>query len=242
MTFSRLTGLTLVALLLSRPETLAQTSASGPSGQWFGVGPIGGLSTGMMASGPAVGAAASFDAGTRVTFEGRGVWMQRGGGTTGLEASGTMLLTVYRGETVAPYVGIGGGLYLVRFDLDSQRMFGGFDLSAAGGTSVRPLSRSSTGMMGGAGTTWVGVESGTAYDMAAMPMFYARRLGALQIPVTGQWGTRSFIDPAITVALGARVALSPRWYVRPDLRAVVPVRNGDSLAVVTATMAFGVRF
>lgn len=239
-----LMGMVVLGVFAWGSDSAGQARDTTIPAPWFSVGPAGGLSTGMMTTGPAIGAGASFAAGSRVTFEGRGLWMQRGGGASGLEATGTVLVTVYRGRTVSPYVGIGGGLYSARFDLDSARMFGTAALPFGPGAAMMPVQRTGTGMMAGgmSGTTWVGADSGQAYDMPRLPMFYAQRIGPLQVPVSGGWGSRTFTDPAMTLALGMRVDLSDRLYVRPDLRAVVPFNNGNSFAVYTATMGFGVRF
>ena len=73
-------------------------------------------------------------------------------------------------------------------------------------------------------------------------MFYAQRLGQMMVPGNGQWGARSFTDPALTFGGGLRVNLTDRLYVTPDLRGVVVVSGGDRFSMMTMNVGFGVRF
>lgn len=235
-----------LVLSLSAAAGAQPTSQTGSSTRPLSIGATGGLSTGMMQTGGAVGAGLTFDVFDRIAMDGRGIWLRPGQGASGLEISGTLLFTVLRGKTVSPYVGIGGGLYRARLSLGSQRMFGSSGLPFAPGTVVGAGQTycGGGGMMGGmsCGTTWTDSSTGTGYNMEAMPSFYARRLGQLMVPLDGQWSSRSFTDPAMTLGFGAQVDLTERLYVRPEARALVVFGGGDTLTLGTVTVGFGVRF
>ena len=239
---------TLVAVSLIAPSSsFGQVpGASPPAVTSLSAGATGGVATGAMTTGATIGGTLAFDATDRVTVEGRGLWQQRGTGSEGVDVSASLMFTLYRGESASPYVSIGGGLYRVRFDLDDRRMFGGDAFPFAPGTMIGPVQSYGIGMMEGGrsshGATWMGEGSTMAFDTAGLPMFYAARLGSMTVPVDGRWGTRSFTDPALTLGAGVRLDLGRRFYVRPDLRALVVFGGGRASTLATATVGFGARF
>ena len=84
--------------------------------------------------------------------------------------------------------------------------------------------------------------NGPTFTGSHMPAFYANRLGQMSVPANGQWGMRSFTDPALTLGGGIRLDVTERFYVRPDVRALVVFANGDRLTLTTMTVGFGYRF
>ena len=222
----------LTATVHAQPPTPA---APGP----VSIGALGGLATSGMHAGPSVGGTIAVDAMDWLSVEGRGVFLREGHGSSGLEVSATALFPLLRTSRVAPYVGIGGGLYRASFDLDDRAMFG--DRSEDIRMRLAPMGNSTTGMMAN-GSTWMGMSSGTSFTVDAMPMFYARRLETIMIGGNGRWTSRSFTDPALTFAGGVRFDVSPRIYVRPDVRSLLVFGNGDRMMVTTAGVGVGVRF
>ena len=95
--------LTIVLVVIGADAAFAQTAPAGPF-RPASLGLLGGFSGGAGDTGGSVGGALAFDITDRVGVEGRGIYMQRGSGSTGLEATGTLLLTVARTDKVAPYV------------------------------------------------------------------------------------------------------------------------------------------
>lgn len=239
---------TLLALLLfvtAVTDGVAQTPPTPvPTGR-LSISGTTGLAASMMTSGAALGGNVAFEASDRLTVEGRALWLQRGGGATALDLNAALLVTLFQSRAAAPFVVLGGGLYRARFDLSDRDMFGRMGSAVGPGMTVAAVRSFGSGMMGGdmsGGTTWMDVTHGRSVDVRGMPMFYATRLGSLVVPQDGRWPTRTFVDPAMTVGLGVRVDLSPRFYLRPDLRALVAFRDGNALTLTTATMGLGIRF
>ena len=246
MTF-RLSRLVALGLSLAAvTPAVAQPAPQGPA-RPTSVGLLGGFSAGSGNAGGSLGLNLAFEATDRVAVEGRGLSiMQRGNGTMGLEATGTMLFTIARGPKAAPYAAIGGGVYRANFDLGNQAMFGALASQFGPGTMMVPIQGTSGfGMMAG-GTAFNGTVltgwTGPAFTGSHMPAFYANRLGQMSVPANGQWGMRSFTDPALTLGGGIRLDVTERFYVRPDVRALVVFANGDRLTLATMTVGFGYRF
>ena len=220
-----------------------QATASRPAS----LGLVGGFAGGGGDTGGSVGGALAFNVTDRVGIEGRGIYMQRGSGSTGLELTGTMLLTVASSNKVTPYVAVGGGLYRARFDLGANRFFGQMGSQFAAGTRFVPI-RGMTGFgMMNAGMTfngdlWTDAWTGATFDGSQMPMFYANRLGQMTVPADGHWGMRSFTDPALTLGGGMRLDITDRVSIRPDVRALVAFANSDSVVLTTMTVGVGYRF
>jgi hypothetical protein len=163
--------------------------------------------------------------------------------------SGTIALLVNlvpSGGKTVPYLAVGGGLYRASFDLDDERYFGRLSGQFPGGTQMIPLAgMHGFGMMQGAYTgpsTWTGPWPGSTFSPNHMPTFYVDRLGRMMVPDNGRWGWRSFTDPAISVGAGVRLAVSPRFYVRPDARVLVVIANRSSYTVGVLTVGVGYRF
>lgn len=245
MTFrlSRLVGLGLV--LAAVTPAVAQPTPQGPP-RPTSVGLLGGFSAGSGDAGGGLGLNLSFDATERVAVEGRGLSVMRGSGSMGLEATGTMLFTIARGPKAAPYAAIGGGVYRASFDLGNQAMFGALGSQFGPGTMMVPIQGTSEfGMMTGGtavNSTVLTGWNGPTFSGDHMPAIYANRLGQMTVPANGQWGMRSFTDPALTVGGGIRLDVTQRFYVRPDMRALVVFANGDQLTLMTMTVGFGYRF
>lgn len=77
---------------------------------------------------------------------------------------------------------------------------------------------------------------------AGMHGFYADRLGRMRAPANGRWGMHGFADPALSLGGGVRLDVSPRFYVRPDARALIVIANGASYTVGVVTVGVGYRF
>jgi hypothetical protein len=196
------------------------------------IGLQGGFSAGSGDAGGSIGLTLAFDATDRIGAEVRGIGMRRGSGSMGFEATGTMLFTIANGPKASPYAAIGGGVYHAGFDMDNAAMFGALGSQFGPGTMMVPVRGTSSFMMG----------SGTAFNGSQMPAFYANRLGQMAVPANGRWGMRSFTDPALTVGGGIRFDVTRRFYVRPDVRALVVFGDGDRLTLTTMTFALGYRF
>jgi hypothetical protein len=196
------------------------------------IGVLGGLSAGSGDTGGTVGLNLAFDVTDRLGVEARGLATGRHMASMGFEATGTMLFTVANTPKAAPYVAVGGGAYRASFDLDRDAMFGAVGSQFGSGTMMTSIQGTSGFMRG----------NGTVFNGSRMPAFYANRLGQMTVPGNGRWGMRSFTDPALTVGGGVRLDVTERFYVRPDVRALVVLGNGDRLTLMTMTFAVGYRF
>ena len=230
-------GFLAVAFALLAATAHAQPPVSPAPGP-LSVGALGGVATGGMHAGPSVGGTLTLETTDWLSVDGRGVFLREGHGASGLEVSATALFTLLSTSRVSPYVGIGGGVYRASFDLDDRAMFGDRNDMRV---RLAPMDTSTTGMMAN-GSTWMGMSSGTSFTLDAMPMFYARRFDTIMIGGNGRWTSRSFTDPALTFAGGVRFDVSPRIYVRPDVRSLLVFGNGDRMMVTTAGVGVGVRF
>lgn len=154
------------------------------------VGLLGGFSAGTGDAGGTLGLNLAFDATERVAVEGRGLFMQRGRGTMGLEATGTMVFTIASGPKAAPYVAIGGGVYRASFDLGNQAMFGALGSQFGPGTMMVPIHGTSGFRMMAGGTVFSGNVltgwDGPTFNSSHMPAFYANRLGQMSVPANGR--------------------------------------------------------
>lgn len=231
-------GFLAVAFALLPATAHAQTPVSPAPGP-LSVGALGGVATGGMHAGASVGGTLTLEATDWLSVDGRGVFLREGHGASGLEVSATALFTLLSTSRVSPYVGIGGGVYRASFDLDDRAMFG--ERSDDMRMRLAPTGNSNTGMMANR-STWMGMSSGNTFTLDAMPMFYARRLDTIMIGGNGRWTPRSFVDPALTLAGGVRVDVTPRVYVRPEVRSLLVFGNGDQMMLTTAGVGFGVRF
>ncbi|HLG54272.1 MAG TPA: hypothetical protein VI485_03010 [Vicinamibacterales bacterium] len=243
----RSTSWVAAMILLGASAAYAQPSSVPRASRPAVAGVLGGFSGGAGDTGGSTGGTLSFDITDRVGLEGRGIYMQRGGGSTGLEVTGTMLLTLARSERAAPYVAIGGGFYRARFDMGDNRFFGQMGSAFAAGTRFVPIrGMTGFGMMNSGmtfnGDLWTDAWTGATFTDSQMPMFYANRIGQMAIPTDGRWGMRSFTDPALTLGGGIRLDVTDRVSIRPDVRALVAFANSDRLLLTTMTVGVGYRF
>lgn len=239
--------LAFVLLSVGGSPAQAQSSVSATPSHPTSLGFLGGFTGGNGDTGGSVGGTLTLGATDRVALEGRGIYMQRGRGATGLELTGTMLLTIAPSGKVAPYVALGGGLYRARFDLGDDRFLGRMGSQFAGGTRFLPLEgMSGFGMMSPGmafnGDIWTGAWTGTTFTGSQMPRFYANRLGQMTVPTDGRWGMRSFTDPALTLGGGIRFDVADHFSIRPDVRALALFAHMNRLVLTTMTVGFGYRF
>ncbi len=227
---SLIVGLALTVALATPAG--AQPAPLVPDRPAASIGVVGGFSAGSGDAGGSVGLNLAFDATDRIGVEARGIAMGRGSGAMGLEATGTMLFTIASTPKAAPYAAVGGGVYRAGFDMDNAAMLGALGSQFGPGTMMVPVQGTSGFMMG----------SGTVFNDSHMPAFYANRLGQMAVPANGHWGMRSFTDPALTVGGGIRLDVTRRFYVRPDVRALVVFDDGDRLTLTAMTLALGYRF
>jgi len=156
------------------------------------------------------------DVNQRVSLEARSVYFDRGPGQSAMDLNVSVLVDLLTARRAVPYLSIGGGLYRAMFDVGNERSFG---------------------MMGSQlGSNDMGVTYGQ------MPMFYARRMGALNAPGDSFGHMPGFTDPAVSVGGGVRLDLTNHLYVRPDVRAVTIFGGGDTYSVGSITFSVGYRF
>lgn len=197
------------------PARAEQGEAAPPRDGPVSVSALGGVSFGGDHTGAAGGLTLGVDLNERVSLEGRAVYFDRGRGQSAADVNASVLLDLMVGPSVVPYVSAGGGLYRAMFDFGNQ----GY-----------------SGMMGGFASVDATVGGGQ------MPMFYARRFGALTDQVGGGRHMQGFTDPTVSVGGGVRFDLTNQVYVRPDVRALTIFGGGDTYTVGSATISVGYRF
>lgn len=224
---------------------------------------LGGASAGSGNAGPAAGLGICVDLNERVSLEGRGVYLDRGPAQMALELDATVLVNLLTRRKAVPYLAAGGGLYRAMFDFGNQRAFGMMASGVPAGSQLVPLeggqvwgAMPGTGMMGTwpagqtfgpgwmmGGFSWNNTPiSGPTFADSRMPVFYARRLGALTVPTAGRMHGPGFTDPALSLGGGVRFDLTDSMYVRPDMRAITIIGGGDTYTIGAATFSFGYRF
>lgn len=207
----------------------------------------GGLAAGSHDTGAALGGTVTFQLTDRLAIEGTGGYLDRGPGSDAVALNANLLITLTRSDAKAvPYAAIGGGLYRASFDLGHRGLFGAMGSPYAPGTQLIPIQRvHGFGMMQGpyAGpSVWTGPWTGPMFTPGQMPAFYINRLGPMAVPANGNWGLRTFTDPAITLGGGIRFDVTPHFFVRPDARALVIVGDGDTYTVGVFSFNLGYRF
>jgi hypothetical protein len=75
-----------------------------------------------------------------------------------------------------------------------------------------------------------------------MPRFYGQRLGVLEVPAGGRWDHRDFTDGAINFGGGVRINVTERLMIRPDLRALMVIGDGDTHTIGVFVVNVGYRF
>lgn len=228
----------LVPLALSAGPASAQVAPHhSPSTSPVSIAVSGGLSAASRGNGAAAGLQLTFDVTDRLVLEAEGAHLGRGAGAGGMSGTVSLLVNLLpRGGKTVPYLAVGGGLYGASFDMDDDRYFGRMSGEYPEGT--RMMFNAGMG-----GFEMMGQTGGSPmFSPSHMPAFYANRLGQMTVPGNGRWGMQSFSDPAINLGAGVRLELSPRFFVRPDARALVVIANGTSYTVGVMTIGFGYRF
>jgi hypothetical protein len=175
-------------------------------------------------AGPSVGGALTIGLSPWIAVEGTGVFLNRGSGANGFNLQAAILANLLnKTHRVVPYITGGVGMYRASLDLGAPRFFGGRAGQFGPGTAL----------CGGTGVCPYG----------EIPAFYARRLGIVTVPPAGAgWPTRAFTDPAFHVGAGTRIEVAPRLFLRPELRGLFVVGDGDVHSLGAASVAFGYRF
>lgn len=208
---------------------------------------IGGLSAASGTGGATVGATLALDVTPRVGVEARGLWLDRGVGTSAGELTANVLVDLLTARPAVPYLVAGGGVYHARFDLDRRQLFGDMAGQFAPGSRMVPINGTSNfGMMGAnesyGGHMWNGSCEGATYTAPQMPAFYANRMGQMVVPSNGMWGMRGFTDPAVSLGGGVRMNLTERIWLRPEARALFVLADGSSYTVGTFSFGLGLKF
>lgn len=241
----RIAVLSIVTTLVAIPA-FAQSATPTPQ-RPLSLAAIGGLSAGQGDAGASLGGTLAFDLTDRIAVEARGIHGTRGSGENGTEFSATMLFTIARTTRATPYVAVGGGMYRSSFNLGDPRFFGMMNGQYAAGTPFVALQGMPGYAMMGVGTNysgmmWQGAWTRQTFTTSQMLMFYADRLRPMMVASNGQWGTRTFTDPALSIGGGLKVNLTSRVYLSPDVRGLFVFSSGDHMALMTMNIGVGVRF
>jgi len=179
--------------------------------------------------GAALGGVLVRDLTSRLSAEASASYLGRGMGSNGLSASAALLVHLRpTHEKAVPYLAAGGGFYRASFDMGSDRFTGPMDMGGS--------------MMGGSGMMGMGWTGADQWDFGQMPHFYGARLAdqpGAQEPYDGQ---RSFTDPVVSIGGGIRIDLGSRLYLRPDVRALMVVSEGETSTSSLFTVNLGYRF
>lgn len=191
----------------------------------------GGLAAGHGPSHANVGGTFTFDVSDRIAVEARGLRVT-GEGENGFQLTGVVLMTLARTSRAEAYVAAGGGISRASFDMGDEHMFGAMN-------GLYNVGMSFSAMPGMSGFV---MTNGSTYTASRMPAFYANRLGTMTVAANGQWGMRSFTDPAMALGGGLKLNLTTRVYVAPDVRGLVVFSGHQHSTSVTMNVGFGVRF
>jgi hypothetical protein len=238
---------TSIALVLGALFLASTANAQSETAPGAAVSFAGGVASTDSTTGAVLGGSVLFDVNNWVALEGEGSYLDRGTGADALSVGGSLLINLLpRRGRIVPYAAVGGGMYRASFDMGNPRMLGSVASQFQSGAVVCPAP--GTGMGFGPG---VGFGSGTGvcpanvagyWGVGSMPAFYGRRLGPMVIPDTGDWGTRSFVDPAATIGGGIRFHVSDRIMIRPDIRARMIFADGDTDLMAVFAFNVGYRF
>lgn len=205
-----------------------------------------GVSTGEHQTGGAFGGTLIVNINDWVAVEGVGTYFDRGSGADAVNFGGSLIvnLAVSRARGV-PYVAVGVGVHHASFDLSDERFFGNRAVPFAAGSRVcaAPGAGAGMGQMPGWGVGRMTCPANLAgyVGVGEMPRFYGQRLGVLEVPAGG-WVDRSFTDGAINFGGGVRINLTERLMVRPDLRALMVIGDGDTHTIGVFVVNVGYRF
>jgi hypothetical protein len=206
------------AFLLSAHPVIAQ-----PVGRTVASFTVG-VSTGEHQTGGAFGGTVLFNVNDWFSVEGNGLWLDRGSGADAFNVGASVLLNLASSRARGiPYFALGGSVHHATFDLTDERYF------HMGEVPNAPGNYSCT-------------QQGQRYFCGAMPMFYAQRMGPDDLPASGMWDDKGFTDPAFSFGGGLKFNLTDRLMMRPDLRALLIVGDGDTHTVGVFVVNFGYRF
>lgn len=180
-----------------------------------------GLSAGSSDAGAAIGATVSCDLTDRLAIEGSGAYLDRGPGADAIAVNASLIVNLTpHAEKSVPYIAAGLGIYRASFDLGHSRFFGApgssFGLGYGAGVCA-------PGAGHGMGPGFGGLNGPCQYGQ--FPGFYRQRLGPLDVTPGLEWGSRHFSDPAFTLGGGLRLNLTPRLALRPNVRALIVMRD-----------------
>jgi hypothetical protein len=231
---------------LATASAQAQESATASGGSPT-ISGTGGLTTGMHGTGPALGGAVTFDLNDWFAVEGAGAYFDRGSGADAISVNASLLVNVLpSSRKTVPYFAIGGGVHRASFDLGNNRFFGVMGQQFGPGAQLVPVrGMAGFGMMSGSyngPAVWEGRWDGATFTAPHMPAFYANRMGIMTVPGNGNWGMRSFTDPALVIGGGVRLALTPHLAVRPDFRAITVFGGGHMNTIGAFSLNLGYRF
>lgn len=206
----------------------------------------GGLGSGASETGIALGGSVLFDVTDLLAVEGAATYLDQGTAVDAFAASASLLLNFRsREQRAVPYGALGLAMYQTRYQLASGRFLGPTHGEYQPGAILCPAPGS-----GAAATPFSGymhdepcpANAAGYWGVGEMPLFYARRLGALAFPANGTWESQRFTDAAISVGGGLRLNISERIMLRPDARAVVIFDKGDTHTVGVFGVNVGYRF
>lgn len=242
MSFTRIAPV-LVSALLIHSTAFAQAEIAPRNAVSFSGG--GGFSD--TRSGLALGGSWLFDMNERASLEAQGTYLDRGPGADALSISGSLLLNLLPSrQRAVPYAAIGGGVHRTSFDLSHPAMLGPSQAQFGPGSIVCPAPGTGIGPGPGAGfgPGMVTCPANVAgyWGVGQMPAFYARRLGAMSVPQSEDWGMRSFVDPATSIGGGLRFNVNEHVMLRPDARALVIFGAGDTHTLAVFGINVGYRF
>jgi hypothetical protein len=184
----------------------------------------GGVSTGEHDTGGAFGGTVLFNMNEWVSVEGNGTYLDRGSGADAINAGASLVLNFVSSRARGvPYVVVGGSVHHATFDLSDERYY-------------------RMGEMPGAPGNFSCTAIGQRYLCGQMPMFYAQRLHADDLPPNGQWDDAGFTDPAVSFGGGLKINVSERFQIRPDFRALMIFSDDDSHTIGMFVVNLGYRF
>lgn len=232
----------VAAVALAAAPASAQSDAAPRAAISF----AGGAASSASTTGVTLGGALLFDVNDRLGVEAQGTYLDRGAGASAVNATGSLLINLLPArQRVVPYAAVGGGVYRAAFDLDASRFMGPVGGQFAAGTMVCPAQGTGMGPGPGAGFgPGTGTCTGTSgyWGVGQMNEFYASRLGPMMVPSGGGWGTRSFVDPVLTLGGGVRFHVTDQIMIRPDVRAATVFANGNTHTVALFGVNVGYRF
>ena len=242
MTHTR-TTLIFVAAVLAASPAFAQSDLTSRTAVSF----TGGFGSTTNTTGIALGGSLLFDVNDRTSIEGQGTYLDRGTGADALSATASLLVNLRSGrKQIVPYAAVGGGVYRTWVDLANPRLMGATPPGFAPGSMICAAPGSGSGFGRGPGfgpgTTPCPTTVAGYWGVGHMSEFYAQRLGAMMVPPGGAWESRTFTDVAMSLGGGLRFNVSDRVMVRPDLRALTAIADGEMHTMTVFVVHLAYRF